>query len=210
MVTHACKQGSSNTCSLGGHVGPSQHPAHLMAFLTRWVKKHLARYNICIERNGNGSPIMQNAIDTAESLLRKRGFKLTPQRSLLLQVLAAQSTYLDAEEIYELAHAQDDSISLATVYRTLGLYAELALVDHRYIEPEHRREAFRMAEGPEQHYLTCMRCNKRVVIHADLLNRMAHELVRRKGVSVTSACACFTGYCPECTAELRAEGKLDN
>jgi Fur family ferric uptake transcriptional regulator len=147
-------------------------------------------------------------LDDAEALLRERGFKVTPQRTLLLQVLAAQATHLDAEEIYALAHAQDASISLATVYRTLNLFAELSLVDHRYVEPEHRREVFRLAEGPEQHYLTCIRCGARVLIRTDLLNQMARELVRRKGVSVTSACACFTGYCPDCTEELRREGKL--
>jgi Fur family ferric uptake transcriptional regulator len=147
-------------------------------------------------------------LDDAEALLRERGFKVTPQRTLLLQVLTAQSTYLDAEEIYALGHAQDRSISLATVYRTLNLFAELSLVDHRYVEPEHRREVFRLAEGPEQHYLTCVRCGARVPIRTDLLNQMAQELVRRKGVSVTSACACFTGYCPDCTEELRREGKL--
>jgi Fur family ferric uptake transcriptional regulator len=147
-------------------------------------------------------------LDDAEALLRERGFKVTPQRTLLLQVLAAQATHLDAEEVYALAHAQDASISLATVYRTLNLFAELSLVDHRYVEPEHRREVFRLAEGPEQHYLTCVRCGARVLIRTDLLNQMARELVRRKGVSVTSACACFTGYCPACTEELRREGKL--
>jgi Fur family ferric uptake transcriptional regulator len=147
-------------------------------------------------------------LDDAEALLRERGFKVTPQRTLLLQVLAAQSTHLDAEEIYALAHAQDASISLATVYRTLNLFAELSLVDHRYVEPEHRREVFRLAEGPEQHYLTCVRCGARVLIRTDLLNQMVRELIRRRGVSVMSACACFTGYCPDCTNELRREGKL--
>ncbi|HVO69930.1 MAG TPA: Fur family transcriptional regulator [Aggregatilineaceae bacterium] len=147
-------------------------------------------------------------LDDAEGLLRERGFKVTPQRTLLLQVLAAQATHLDAEEVYALAHAQDAGISLATVYRTLNLFAELNLVDHRYVEPEHRREVFRLAEGPEQHYLTCIRCGARVLIRTSLLNQMARELVRRKGVRVTSACACFTGYCPDCTEELRREGKL--
>lgn len=151
---------------------------------------------------------MSTVVDEAEATLHQRGFKVTPQRALLLQVLAAQSNYLDAEEIYELAHAQDRGISLATVYRTLKLFAELGLVDHRYVEPEHRREAFRLTNGPEQHYLTCLRCGTRIPLATDLLNNMAHELVRRKGVTVTSACACFTGYCPTCTAELRREGKL--
>ncbi|MBN1202053.1 MAG: transcriptional repressor [Anaerolineae bacterium] len=145
---------------------------------------------------------MPHLIDEAEALLRERGFKVTPQRSLVLQVMAGQTAYLDAEEIYNLAYTHDASISLATVYRALNLFAELGLVDHRYVEPEHRREVFRLSKGPEQHYLTCVRCGARVLIHADLLNRMANELVRRKGVSVTSACACFTGYCPACTAEL--------
>jgi Fur family ferric uptake transcriptional regulator len=152
--------------------------------------------------------LMPHLIDDAEALLRERGFKVTGQRTLLVQVLAGQANYLDAEEIYELAHMQDASISLATVYRTLNLFAELGLVDHRYVEPDHRREVFRLSEGPEQHYLTCMRCGMRILIHTDLLNRMAHELVRRKGVSVVSACACFTGYCADCTEELRRIGEL--
>jgi len=148
---------------------------------------------------------MPYLIDEAESLLRERGFKITPQRTLLLQVMAGQAAYLDADEIYELARTQDESVSLATVYRTLALFVEIGLVDHRYIEPEHRREVFRLSEGPEQHYLTCVRCGKRVLIHADLLYQMARELVRRKGVSVVTACACFTGYCPECTEAVRRE-----
>ncbi len=147
-------------------------------------------------------------IDEAETLLRERGFKVTPQRTLVLQIMAGQADYLDAEEIYALAHMQDSSISLATVYRALKLLAELGIVDHRYVEPEHRREVFRLTEGPEQHYLTCIRCGARVLIHTDLLNRMARALVDRKGVSVVSACACFTGYCPDCTEELRRQGKL--
>ena len=151
---------------------------------------------------------MPYLIDEAEALLHERGFKVTPQRTLLLQVLAGQPVYLDAEEIYDLAHDQDSSVSLATVYRTLGLFVEVGLVDHRYIEPEHRREVFRMTEGEEQHYLTCVRCGKRVLIHADLLNRMARQLVQRRGVSVISACACFTGYCAECTQELKRLGEL--
>jgi Fur family ferric uptake transcriptional regulator len=151
---------------------------------------------------------MPHLIDDAEALLRERGFKVTPQRTLLLQVLAGRAAYLEAEEIYELAHMQDASISLATVYRALNLFADLGLVDHRYVEPEHRREVFRLSEGPEQHYLTCVRCGARVLIRTDLLNRMASELVRRKGVSVTGACACFTGYCADCTAELRRAGAL--
>lgn len=151
---------------------------------------------------------MPTLIDESEALLRERGFKVTPQRTLLLQVLAGQTAYLDADEIFRLAHDQDASISLATVYRTLNLFADLDIIEHRYVEPDHRREVFRLSEGPEQHYLTCIRCGSRTLIHADLLNRMVSELVRRKGVSVTSACACFTGYCPACTEESRQRGEL--
>ncbi len=146
---------------------------------------------------------MPHIIDDAEALLRARGFKITPQRTLILQIMAGQTDYLDAEELFALAHMQDASIRLATVYRALKLFAEPGIVDHRYVEPEHRREVFRLSDGPEQHYLTCVRCGARVLIHTDLLNRMALALVERKGVSVTSACACFTGYCPACTEELQ-------
>ncbi|NLE50348.1 MAG: transcriptional repressor, partial [Chloroflexi bacterium] len=78
---------------------------------------------------------MPHLIDESETLLRERGFKVTPQRTLLLQVLAGQTSYLDAEEIFQLAHDQDASISLATVYRTLNLFADLDIIEHRYVEP---------------------------------------------------------------------------
>ncbi len=145
---------------------------------------------------------------TAEDLLHTRGFKVTPQRALLLRVLAAQSEHVDAEALYALAHAEDESVSLATVYRTLHLFTELGLADRRFVEPDHRREVYRLADSPEQHYLTCLRCGARVPIHTDLLDRMVRELVRRKGVSVTGACACFTGYCASCTESLRREGEI--
>lgn len=149
-------------------------------------------------------------IDQAEALLHERGFKVTPQRTLILQVLAGQTHYLEAGEVYDLAHGIDASVSLATVYRTLSLFAELGLVEHRYIEREHRREVFRLGEGPEQHFLTCVNCGQRVLIHTDLLNHMTHELVRRKHVSVTSACACFTGYCSACAKQLQDSGSLSD
>ena len=65
-----------------------------------------------------------------------------------------------------------------------------------------------MSEGRSSTHLTRVRCGKRVLIHADLLNRMASRLVERRGVSVISACACFTGYRPECTEELKRAGEL--
>ena len=57
------------------------------------------------------------------------GHPLTVQRQLLLTLIRNAGGHIDAKELYRRASSQDESISLATVYRGLRLFKELGLVD---------------------------------------------------------------------------------
>lgn len=56
------------------------------------------------------------------------GLKMTDQRRVILRVLSKSSDHPSVETVYERAKALDQSISIATVYRTLNLLDELNLV----------------------------------------------------------------------------------
>ncbi len=71
----------------------------------------------------------------------KAGLKMTGQRKVILQVLGDSADHPSVEDVYERAKKIDDSISIATVYRTLSLLDELDLViRHEFQEGYSRYE----------------------------------------------------------------------
>lgn len=56
------------------------------------------------------------------------GLKMTGQRKVIIGVLESSTDHPSVEMVYERAKAEDSSISLATVYRTMNLLDELDLV----------------------------------------------------------------------------------
>ncbi len=57
------------------------------------------------------------------------GLKMTDQRRIIARVLSDASDHPDVEELHQRAAAIDSRISLATVYRTLRLFAEVNLLE---------------------------------------------------------------------------------
>ena len=58
--------------------------------------------------------------DLFKQMLREKGLKVTGQRILILETMAAHpGEHLTAEEIFDLARQSYPEIGLATVYRTL-------------------------------------------------------------------------------------------
>ncbi len=137
--------------------------------------------------------------EEAEDRIRQAGFRLTPQRQLLLDLLRLQQTFLDAEQIYAMASRHEGDTSLATVYRTLQLFVDLGLVEARYLDPDHKREYYRIAGGLEYHYLTCRGCGAMVPVDPELIQDVALAWANAHGLTLLTAHACYTGFCEDCT-----------
>ena len=65
---------------------------------------------------------------TLEQKCIEAGLKMTEPRRAILGVLSHAHDHPSVEEVYDRAKKVDPSISMATVYRTLGLLDELGLV----------------------------------------------------------------------------------
>ena len=50
--------------------------------------------------------------------LRERGYRLTPQRMIVLEAIEASDHHISAEEIHTKAHARYPYMNISTVYRT--------------------------------------------------------------------------------------------
>ena len=67
-------------------------------------------------------------IDIYRQKIKKRGFRLTKTRMVILDVMLKSSGELNAEELFFSSHRKYPKIGLATVYRNLGLLEKEGLI----------------------------------------------------------------------------------
>ena len=67
--------------------------------------------------------------DTILTRCERNGLRMTNQRKTIAHILEASDDHPDVEELYARASAQDASISIATVYRTVKLFEEAGILD---------------------------------------------------------------------------------
>lgn len=63
-----------------------------------------------------------------ERLCAEKNMRMTDQRRVIARVLSAATDHPTVEEVHLRAHAEDDRISLSTVYRTVRLFIDAGIV----------------------------------------------------------------------------------
>ena len=87
---------------------------------------------------------MPNTESWIEKKCVEKGLRLTEQRRVIAKVLANSDDHPDAEELYARASAIDPKISLATVYRTVRLFADSGIIEmHDFRDLRHTTDQWR-------------------------------------------------------------------
>ena len=88
---------------------------------------------------------------------KQHGYKMTPQRRAILEVLTENTPHPTAEQIHGLVKERMPDISLATVYNTLR---ELAEMEELYgLDLGHRERHYEISRGEHAHRV-CLRCGR--------------------------------------------------
>jgi Fur family ferric uptake transcriptional regulator len=125
-----------------------------------------------------------------------QGHPLTNQRRLLLESLRDAEGHIDAKELYRRASAKDESISPATVYRSLNLFKQLGLVDEMRLGKI--RCYYEIKQSPEHQHLVCQGCGKIIEFQNPHFQKLIEAVRREHGFNVTKAELYLEGYCSEC------------
>ena len=59
----------------------------------------------------------------------KRNIRMTAQRQIIIKVIEGSDDHPDVDQLYIRSVAQDDTISIATVYRTVKLLEEVGVIE---------------------------------------------------------------------------------
>lgn len=145
-----------------------------------------------------------------KQMLREKGLKVTNQRLLVLEVLAAnRDRHLTAEDIYELVKEDYPEIGLATIYRTIQLLLEMQLVDRINLDDGCvRYEIGEVNEGEGEphhhhHHLICKTCGKVFPFRDDLLDGLERHIEEETGFYVLDHELKFYGQCMRCRKKAK-------
>lgn len=139
----------------------------------------------------------------ATQTLQDLGYRLTPQRTLVWDVLRSSGSHLDAEEICRAVQAQFPHVNISTVYRTLDLLVELGLVRETRLGPN--RRFYEVEEEVPHHHLVCEECGAVTHLHDDDLAGLPQHLRDGWGFSLREVS--LFGRCAQCAASLGDQAK---
>ena len=128
--------------------------------------------------------------------LRANGYKLTPQRMAVLEVLQCGEPHLTPATVYERGRAIHSSLGLTTVYRTLEILATLGFL-HRPRLCDGATTYSTCVDGHHGH-LICSGCGLIVELQECYLSTVAQTLMDATDFKIESHLLEFRGLCPDC------------
>ena len=130
--------------------------------------------------------------------LRARGLRWTPQRRVLLDVLASVEGHVTGAELVEGCRAVDPSTTPSTVYRTLDVLEDLGIVSHSH-GPDGRQE-FHVGPTADHAHLACGSCGRQQELARHEVQSLADEVLLRHGFDVDIEHLTIEGRCADCRA----------
>src|SRR5213083_261061 len=129
------------------------------------------------------------------AFLEQKNLRITAQRRVIIDTVFSTEEHFTAEQLLEWSRHRDESVSRATVYRTLPLLTESGLVremdfgkDYKFYDPNY-------AEHPHHNHIICEDCDKIVEFESEKLKQIESEITRRLGFAVRAHRLQITATC---------------
>ena len=129
---------------------------------------------------------------------RRNGLRITPQRRVILKLLANDGSHPTAEQVYQRTLAIMPEVSRTTVYNTIR-----KLIDLGELTPVHD-----LSEGSQRydtnnemhHHLYCVECRTLIDIDHEF-GELSLTPEETSGYQILRRQVTFYGICPECQAK---------
>ena len=108
--------------------------------------------------------------------LSEQGYRLTPQRMMILSAIEDSNGHISADEIYTQVVARYPHVNISTVYRTLELLKRVGLVTETDLGGG--RVRYHPADKGHHHHLVCQECGAIVDLDESVLSPLKSVLLR--------------------------------
>jgi Fur family ferric uptake transcriptional regulator len=130
--------------------------------------------------------------------LRAKGYRLTPQRTLVLEALFHHGEHMSVNEVYDYVHAHSAPVNRSTVYRALHFLTTQGLVTALHYHHNDTRYAA-VKEQPHAHAI-CQACGVVTPVDLTLLEPAMRHITRQLGFQVMAGRLELPGLCQACAS----------
>jgi len=128
--------------------------------------------------------------------LKEKGYRLTPQRMMVLEALHQAEGHITAPEIYGRVRANYPWVNKSTIYRTLELLKELDLVTETELGGD--KLYYHHADKGHHHHLVCQKCGRTIDLDENLLTPLEDTLRRKYHFQADLRHLAIHGHCLRC------------
>jgi Fur family ferric uptake transcriptional regulator len=133
-----------------------------------------------------------------EQRLRRGGYRITPQRQLVLEAVE-RLRHGTPEEILAEVQRTASGVNLSTIYRNLEVLEEVNLVNHAHIG--HGAPTYHAVDDHVHIHLVCDTCGAVQSIGASIAEDFLDELRRSTGFVTDISHVALHGTCGDCSAK---------
>jgi Fur family ferric uptake transcriptional regulator len=129
-------------------------------------------------------------------VLKKQGYRLTPQRLMVVSAIENSEDHISAEEVYSKVVAMYPNVNISTVYRTLELLKRLGLVTETDLGGG--RVRYHPANKGHHHHLICQECGAMIDLDESLLRPLEEALLLEHNFIADLRHLAIHGRCVKC------------
>jgi Fur family ferric uptake transcriptional regulator len=128
--------------------------------------------------------------------IRQRGYRITPQREMIIQAITQSDHHISAEEISAELQKHTKAINIATIYRTLDMLWEEGFACRNDLG-EGRIVYSTLTHGPHIH-LVCRKCGRVIDADPQVLGSLGQELISQYSFNADLEHISIFGLCSDC------------
>jgi Fur family transcriptional regulator, ferric uptake regulator len=135
---------------------------------------------------------------TWDNALRASGYRVTPQRQLVLEAVT-KLEHATPDEIYAEVKQTAVGFNVSTVYRTLELLEQIGLVTHTHLG--HGAHRYHLAANAHHVHLVCRTCGAITQLEPAVIAGLVTQLDAEHGFEVDVGHLTVFGTCSQCRME---------
>jgi len=128
--------------------------------------------------------------------LRQEGYRLTPQRLMILSIINDSVSHISAEEIHQKVCERYPFVNISTIYRTLNLLKKLRVISETDLGEGYVR--YELLERGRHHHLVCRRCGESFAFEHEFLKPLKLRLLNKYGFAADLDHFAIFGLCQRC------------
>ena len=141
---------------------------------------------------------------SCNQILQEKGYRLTPQRIMVIEALHSVDRHISADEIFAKVKMIYPYANISTVYRTLELLKELGLVTE--IDMGDGCIRYHPADKGHHHHLVCSNCGQIIDLPEIMFFPLAKRVARDYAFKADMKHLAIFGLCTDCQKQTKEYG----